>query len=126
LVSCVDVAPTFLAAAGLDVHPEMQGVSHVGSWTGEAGAARRGVWVDFRAERGLYVNSWIVDRYRLSVYHTPQGDEFELFDLREDPGEFVNLAAGGMNRQLVAELMGQMLGERSRVAHAWLPRVEFA
>lgn len=126
LVSGVDMAPTFLAAAGLPIHPEMQGVTHTGAWTQKSGPARRGVWIDFRAERGLYVNSWITDRHRLSVYHTPDADEFELFDFEKDPNEFANLAAGGAESGLVATLTAAMLGERSRVAYPWTPRIAFA
>jgi len=52
--------------------------------------------------------------------------EIELYDLREDPGEFVNIAAGGRNDGLVAELMAQMLAERSEASRTWQPRPCFA
>ncbi|NOZ20809.1 MAG: sulfatase-like hydrolase/transferase [Planctomycetes bacterium] len=127
LVSNVDIAPTFLDAAGLSVHPQMQGVSQGGVFRNPATAARRGALIDHRAEEGLYVNSWITDRYRLSIHHTAdRGNEFELYDLAEDPDEFVNLAADGRNPELVAELMADMLADRCRVERDWQPRPCFA
>ncbi len=126
LLSCVDLAPTFMAAAGLEPDRRMQGVDQTPVWTGRAESAREGVWVDFRAERGLYVNTWVTDRHRLSVYHTPDTDEVELFDQREDPNEFVNLAAGGANADVVADLSAQMLREVTSVACPWQERIAFA
>jgi len=126
LINNIDIAPTFLAAAGLPVHPAMQGVSQLDVLCSRGATARDGVLVDFRAEAGLYVNSWITDRYRLSVHHTPTGNEVELYDLTQDPDEFINLAAEGRNGDLVARLMAELLAERSRTALPWQPRIAFA
>ncbi len=126
LVNCVDLAPTFMAAAGLPVHPQMQGVDQMDVWTGLTPSARDGVWVDYRAEEGLYVNSYITERHRLSVHHTPDGDEFELYDLHEDPDEFTNLAAAPGHDALRADLTARMLREVTAAACPWQERIAFA
>lgn len=132
LVSTVDIAPTVLDAAGVSVPEEMQGVSQLPVFTGARESVRHGVLVDHRAEEHLYVNSWITDRYRLSVYHygdrgrgdTPPFNEVELFDLETDPREFENAAPGEPG--LVSSLLMELLAERSRVSAPWQPRLSFA
>ena len=127
LVSNVDIGPTFLAAAGLGASPQMQGVSQLGVFTGRQETARQGVLVDHRAERGLYVNTWITDRYRLSVHHTnTPSAEMELYDLREDPDEMVNLTGDRRHGDDVVRMMAGMLAERSRCGGPWQERIAFA
>ncbi len=127
LLSNVDYAPTFLQLAGLPVDARMQGIGQIETCRNPGEALRRGVLVDHRAEKGLYVNSWVTDRYRLSVYHLlGRSNEIELFDLQEDPEEFINLAAEGGNRGLALDLMADMLAERSSVNLAWQPRPCYA
>ncbi|MQA01984.1 MAG: sulfatase-like hydrolase/transferase [Streptosporangiales bacterium] len=127
LQSLVDVPTTFMRAAGLEPHRMMQGIDQLGCWTGD-GAAREGVLVDHRVEQGLYVNSWITDRYRLSVHSFPvEGrDEIELYDLVNDPAEYHNLAAGGANAELVSKLMQQLNRYRMRSDRSWQPRGAFS
>jgi arylsulfatase A-like enzyme len=125
LISNVDIAPTLLDAANLAIPAEMQGVSFTETFADASAAKRTGVLIDNRAERDLYVNSWITGRYRLSVYHIRSDqNEIELFDLEEDPNEYENLASA--KPALVAELMAELLAERSNIAAPWQPRPCFA
>jgi arylsulfatase A-like enzyme len=128
LQSLVDLAPTFMAAAGLTPHEQMQGTVQLPSWQHPAHTTRSGVLIDNRVERGLYVNSWITARYRLSVYSilAENRDEIELFDLHADPDEFVNLAANPSNAGLVAQLMAELLRYRMQIAGPWQARLTFA
>ena len=126
LFSNVDIAPTFLAAAGLPVHAEMQGVDQTAALRDPSTHMRRGVLIDFRAEERLYVNSWITDRYRLSVFTTPDGDEYELYDLRDDPEEFVNIACKGRNPELVGRLLAGMKAYGVSDRTDWQERLSFA
>lgn len=123
LLSSVDLAPTILEAAGLPFDRRMQGISQVPVLEHPDQRMRRGAYVDHRVEVGLYVNSWITDRYRLSVHHRIDGEnDIELYDLDHDPDEFVNLAPSGKYTDVVAALMAQMLGERSYLSRDWQER----
>lgn len=128
LQSLVDLAPTFLAAAGLAPHPAMQGLNQLPSWSAPDRGVRAGVLIDHRVERGLYVNSWITDRYRLSLHALVADgrDEIEVYDLRDDPGEFTNLAARGGNRDLVGGLLSELLRYRLAMAGPWAERATFS
>jgi uncharacterized sulfatase len=126
LFSNVDIAPTFLATAGLPAHAEMQGIDQTAALGDPSTHLRGGVLIDFRAEERLYANSWITDRYRLSGYTTPDGDEYELYDLRDDPEEFVNIAHNGQNRELVGRLLAEMETYGVSDRTDWQERLSFA
>lgn len=94
LVELVDIAPTLLEAAGLDVAERMQGRSLLPLCEGKADSTR---FRDFVYSE--YYNSWAhkhaygtmlrTEHEKIVVYHgTDQG---ELYDLRSDPDEFINL-----------------------------------
>ena len=90
----VDLAPTLLEAAGLDVPAAMQGRSLLPILTGEADPSshRDAVYSE-------YYNAWThkhsygtmlrTRHEKIVVYHGI--DQGELYDLDEDPDEFDNL-----------------------------------
>jgi len=94
LVELVDLAPTLLEAAGLDVPAAMQGRSLLPILTGEADPSshRDAVYSE-------YYNAWThkhsygtmlrTRHEKIVVYHGI--DQGELYDLDEDPDEFDNL-----------------------------------
>ena len=86
LQSLVDLAPTFLRAAGVDIPGQMQGVDQLPVWTGAADRARDHILVENRHQpTALHLRTLVNDRYKLTVYRgSPRG---ELFDLQDDPGE---------------------------------------
>jgi arylsulfatase A-like enzyme len=99
LVELVDIAPTLLEAAGLDVPSSMQGESllPILSGTAEPSTHKRHVVCDFYdsvgyspVESQTQATMTFDGRYKMVLYHR-EGNLGELFDLQEDPGEFVNL-----------------------------------
>lgn len=99
LVELVDVAPTLLEAAGLRIHPGMQGKSLMQLLTAEAVDSKLSHRSDIYCEHynasakqngiGGFATMVRTDRYKLVSYH--RRHEEELYDLQEDPNERRNL-----------------------------------
>jgi uncharacterized sulfatase len=125
LQSLVDLAPTIMAAAGLEPRPEMQGVDQRTSWCDPEETVRKGVLVEHRIEHYLDLNSWITDRYRLSIYSdlAHNRDELELYDLQEDPDEFQSLADDPSHKGTVVELLAEAWRNRSQAEYPLRERV---
>lgn len=86
--SLVDLAPTFLAAAGQTIPGGMQGVSQLPSWEG-SGPAREWAMTENRHQPiALSLRTLVTDRYKITVYRG--SDDGELFDLLDDPEERQN------------------------------------
>ena len=95
MVSLLDFAPTFLEVAGVPVPSDIQGRSLVPVLEGRPPADWRTsfyyhyyeypVWHRVRPHYGV-----VTDRYKLVHYYHPDLDEWELYDLRRDPGETRN------------------------------------
>lgn len=117
LVELTDVAPTLLDAASHTIPERMQGRSLWPMLKGEASIEhhRRGVRCEYfralnpntpgRNFSGSMATMWRNQRYKIVVYHDEQTGE--LYDLQEDPGEFVNLWAHNDYAQLRFELLLQ-------------------
>ncbi|HEY3332137.1 MAG TPA: sulfatase-like hydrolase/transferase [Capsulimonadaceae bacterium] len=90
LQSLVDLAPTFLDAAGARIPRNMQGVSQLGVWRGIQPTARDNVIAEFRHQpTTLHLRTYVDDRWKMTIYH---GQDYgELFDLQSDPEERHNL-----------------------------------
>ena len=81
--SLVDLAPSFLSAAGLDIPRAMTGVDQTPVWDGEAEEARDHAVVEFHhSPTTVHVKTYIDQRYKLTTYYNR--DYGELFDLEED------------------------------------------
>ncbi|CEG29406.1 sulfatase family protein [Bacillus sp. B-jedd] len=109
LVELVDIAPTILEAAGLEVPYYMQGKSLLPLLTGEAELDyhKDSVYCEYyyalTTHAGVYATMYYDGQYKLVVYH---GDEVgELYDLKNDPNEFENLWANPEYEQLKAQLI---------------------
>ena len=86
LQSLVDLAPTFLHAAGIDIPGQMQGANQLGVWTGAAEQARDHILVENRHQpSALHLRTLVDERYKLTLYRGHA--DGELFDLQEDPDE---------------------------------------
>ena len=84
----VDIAPTFLAAAGLPAKPDAQGVSLIPASEGKANEIHQYVFGEQDILEPL--RSVRDSRYKL-ILNERTGTQ-QLFDDRADPGEFTNVA----------------------------------
>ena len=117
LVETIDIAPTLLDAAGLDVPYFMQGKSLHRLLQGHlpANFHKEVVITDFNDSLGTSVipdetqASMTYDgRYKMAVYHSHPGLG-ELYDLHNDPGEFENLWADPDHAGLKSDLLARHL-----------------
>ncbi len=113
LVSNIDLAETFLQAAGVSIPGRMQGSSLVPLLKGENPADWRAAfyyhyyeypaWHRVRPHYGV-----ITDRYTLAHFYAPDVDYWELFDREKDPQEmksvFGNPAYAGVQTNLMQEV----------------------
>ena len=95
-LSIVDVAPTLLGFAGVDVPDAMEGGEYSGLLRGEPGAEAPDAallmsvgagWRGLRTDRYTYAR--VTDEF-MDEHVPPQGPEWLLFDEREDPYQFRN------------------------------------
>ena len=125
LQSLVDLAPTFLEVAGIDVPGVMQGVSQWPVWTGEAERARDWVIVENRHQPTLvHLRTYVEERYKLTVYRGR--DDGELFDLQEDPEERQNRWRDPAYAAIRAELMERWLQAELSREPTRFPRIAHA
>lgn len=112
LVELVDIAPTLLDAAGLPIPGSMQGKSLLGILDGTSPADQhKGVVVsEFNDALGsnenpkpTHATMSFDGRYKTIVYHGL--DLGEIFDLEEDPGEFINLWTDARHAELKHQLI---------------------
>jgi len=90
LQSLIDIAPTFLSFAGIDIPATMTGVNQQAVWTGDKETIRNNVIVENRQQpHSLYQKQLITSRYKITVYMNRSYGE--LFDLENDPHELNNL-----------------------------------
>lgn len=86
----VDYAPTFLAAAGIEIPGLMQGVNQLDVWCGKRESARDHVICENRHQpTAVHLRTYVDRRYKMTVYRDHEYGE--LFDLEADPGERRNL-----------------------------------
>ena len=125
LQALIDLSPTFLTAAGIEVPGLMQGVSQWDVWRGRSERARVHVIVENRHQpSAVHLRTYVEDRYKLTVYR--DHDHGELFDLGEDPDEFRNRwddpAYTGLRCDLLRRFMSAELAREptrfERIAHA--------
>jgi uncharacterized sulfatase len=122
LQSLVDLPPTFLSVAGLEVPRVMTGVDQKDVWFGRRESARDHVIVENHHQpTTLYQKTYVDERYKLTVYmNQPYG---EMFDLREDPGELRNLWDKPECATLKSELFLRMIHADMKKEPVWMPRI---
>ena len=115
LVELVDLAPTLLDAAGLEIPYYMQGKSFLPILIGEKGPSYHKPYVVSEYD-GTIGGDLMKDqthgfmyydgRYKISIYQGYiSGKTGEIYDLKEDPGEFENLWNNLEYKDLKADLV---------------------
>ncbi len=122
LQSTVDLPQTFLSIAGLPVPRYMTGVDQKAVWTGDTETIRDHVIVENQHQpTKMNLRTLITERYKITVHYNQQYGE--LYDLQEDPGEYVNLWDHPDKQALKTELLLKfMYGEMAK-APLPMPRI---
>jgi len=110
LVELVDLAPTILDLAGVDIPLAMQGQSLANILQGKADpdTHKPSVYCEYynalpAAHQGVFATMYFDGRYKLVVFH---GQEIgELYDQETDPDEFDNLWDDPASQSLKCELI---------------------
>jgi arylsulfatase A-like enzyme len=130
LASLADLAPTFLAAAGLAAPAEMDGaMSLLGQWRGE-GTAREAAFTECVDDprtldlATVVTASHKLTAYRGGAYHGREAEVGELYDLANDPDEVVNCWVDPAYREVKEKLLSLLAGRLpSREARRMAPRL---
>lgn len=123
--SLVDIAPTFLDAAGIKVPRSMQGVSQIDAWK-QADSARDHAIVEMHHNGStVHLRTLITDRYKLTVYRG-HPDWGEMFDLQKDPDERNNLFGNPAHAATEHSLYRQLIDADLQREPASEPRVSGA
>lgn len=107
----VDFAPTFLEFAGLPTPAEIQGHSLKSLFAGKQPGDWRKSWYyryyHYPNEHGTEPHYGVrMERYKLIYFH--RINQWELFDLKNDPHELQNIVSAPENAKLVAELKTEL------------------
>ncbi|MBT3272878.1 MAG: sulfatase-like hydrolase/transferase, partial [Spirochaetales bacterium] len=122
LQSTVDLAPTFMAYAGLAVPGLMTGKNMKSFWEAESEARRSHVIVENQHQpTTMNMRTYINDRYKMTVHY--QREYGELYDLEADPGELVNLWDHSECAALKSDLLLEFLYGEMAKAPLPMPRI---
>ena len=108
MVTNLDIAPTFLELAGIQAPRSMQGLSMVPFLKGGQPKTWRKDWLyeyyEYPGPHDVPKNRGVrTDRYKfIHYYEAPE--EFEMYDLQEDPGELHNLYGEARHAALAKDL----------------------
>ena len=107
LANLVDLPRTILGWAGVETPVGMQGAQLGPVCAGEADAVQDATLIECRAtESSVYQQTLVTDRHKLVVYRDdPQG---ELYDLHDDPEQYVNLWADPAHQSLRHALLHRL------------------
>lgn len=122
LQALIDLAPTFLSAADIDVPGLMQGVNQLPVWRGEAAQARDYVLVENRHQpSAVHLRTYVDERHKLTIYRDHAYGE--LFDLQEDPDEVHNRWDDPTYAAVKAQVMHRFLNAELQREPTRMPRI---
>lgn len=125
LISLADIAPTVLDFLNIKVPSCMTGISQKEVFTGKKEKIRDHVFVENRFQMTkFYFKTYIDERYKVSI--DMNSDEGELFDLKEDPNEMINLWNDPDYKELKQELLLKVLQKSMWTEPVMMPRIAVA
>jgi len=119
LVSTVDLMPTLLELAGLDIPNGVQGISCKDILTGETDSVRDWAYIEYD-ENYLREHLRQIRSKDWAITYLPSRDSGTLFDLRNDPDELNNLWDNPDYEAKKNELLLELLKQTSYLDD-WLP-----
>ena len=107
LLGTLDIAPTLLEMAGIQVPAAMEGLSQKALFEGSTAKIRTAFIIENRAvEKGFYQKMIVRERYKLVYYY---GQSYgELYDLSVDPDQYQNLWNDEAYKGLKSEMLFQL------------------
>jgi len=117
----VDFAPTFLAAAGLEVPGIMTGLNVLPNWCGKEPVRTWSITENRHTFKNVHLRTYVDQRYKLTVYRA--GGDGELFDLQQDPDEVNNLWHEFAAAELKARLLHDFLQATMTYEPTPMPRI---
>lgn len=124
LFSLVDLAPTILDICQVEPPLHMQGVSQLPSIEDPTKHRRDWCLVENRAEPEFYVKTVVNERYKLNYFLAR--NEGELYDLENDPDEFINLFNSPGHREVKMQMMTCLVDALGSLENHYPPRKSFA
>ena len=117
LVQNLDYGETFLDIAGADIPADMQGESLLPLFKGETPADwRTSIYYHYHEYPSVHMvarhHGIRTDRYKLIRYY--QFDEWEFYDLQEDPDELANQYENSDYADIIAKLKKELEQQRKR------------
>lgn len=122
LVSTLDFPVTALNMCGAGAPRHMTGVDETALFTGKTKALRDHVIVENNHQPGkMNMKTFITDRYKMTVHFNREFGE--LYDLKEDPSELVNLWDHEDKASLKSQLLLQFLHGEMAKESLPMPRI---
>lgn len=122
LQSLVDLAPTFLRFANIDIPRTMSGIDQSSVWQSPGKTVRNHVLVENHHQPTmLNLRTYIDKQYKVTIY--AGADYGELFDLENDPDEIYNLWTSQKHESLKQTLLLKMVQADMIRETAWMPRI---
>ena len=129
LLMNLDFAPTMLTFAGLPIPADMQGKSFQNIATSGKGKLRDAAYYHYFEFPGVHAvkrhYGIRTDRYKL-IHYYHDVDEWELFDLENDPQEMTNIYAAESSKEIIEKMkkeLQQMQEEYQDTPDNFLPNL---
>ncbi len=125
LQSLVDLAPSFLSICDLPIPDDMTGKDQTNVWYSKNGIPRDYVIIENRHQpTTIHVKTYINNRYKITIYCNHSYGE--IFDLKDDPNEVLNLwdEKPSLRAELLLKLLQAEIDkeERLTIESAQLPQ----